>query len=185
MQELWQLYDEQCRALSGRGANKDEVFGKGLLHGASHVWIWRNAKSGVEILLQKRATNKRTWPNHFDISAAGHIDLGETPLTAAIRETKEEIGIDVVESKLKLISVQRAFMVANNNAIENEYQWLYLLDLPEDTDFIMQEKEVTSVEWKPLETFKSETRNNNDLYVPHGCLYFDTVIAAIEFELAL
>lgn len=88
MDELWQLYDEQGRVLKDKGAKRDDVFGNGILHGASHVWIWRKDNGTLEILLQKRAPNKRTWPNRYDVSAAGHIDLGETPLDAALREAK-------------------------------------------------------------------------------------------------
>jgi len=40
MEELWQLFDENGQALQGQGATKDETFEKGLLHGASHIWIW-------------------------------------------------------------------------------------------------------------------------------------------------
>ncbi len=61
----------------------------------------------MQVLFQKRTATKRTWPNHFDISAAGHIDLGEDPITAAIRETKEEIGIDVASNDLQFIGVDR------------------------------------------------------------------------------
>lgn len=125
MKEQWQLYDEQGRALEGQGANKEAVFNDGILHGASHVWIWRRDSSGeIEILLQRRAANKRTWPGRYDISAAGHIDLGETPLIAALREAKEEINLDIDSNDLKLFGVHRAYMQAENGAIENEFQWL-------------------------------------------------------------
>lgn len=103
MTELWQLYDEQGRPVIGKGSTKDDVFGKALLHGASHVWIWRHKGNKIQILLQKRAADKRTWPNYYDISAAGHIDLGEDPITAAVRETKEEIGHDVPDTDLRFI----------------------------------------------------------------------------------
>ncbi len=182
MIEFWQLYDEQGRSINGLGATKDNVFSKGLLHGASHVWIWRKNNGNLEVLLQKRAANKRTWPNLYDISAAGHIDLGETPMAAALRETKEEIGLDINETSLKLISVQRAYMQAENNSIENEFQWLYILGLPNNTKFSIQKEEVASLEWKPLTDFKNEVLEKPSLYVPHGNLYFKTVIQALEIN---
>ena len=180
MTELCQLYDNQGRALVGQGAVKDKIFSDGLLHGASHVWIWRQASNGIEILLQKRAANKRTWPNLYDVSAAGHIDLGEDPVEAAIRETHEEIGIQVHSTDLKFIGVQQFYIVAGNDAIENEYQWLYLLELSTATNFKLEQDKVAALEWKPIADFKQEVRSNTKLYVPHGTLYFDTVTNAIE-----
>ena len=178
MQELWQLFDEQGKPLQGMGASKNEVFSKGLLHGASHVWIWRDNNGLTEVLLQKRAPNKRTWPNRFDISAAGHINLGENPVTAAMRETKEEIGIDIHESDLREISLERAHLTAENGAIENEFQWLYLLEMPTKVKFLLQPEEVAQLAWKTLDDFSAEYTENS--YVPHGKDYYSKVVSAIQ-----
>lgn len=178
MDELWQLYDEQGQPLVGEGAKKDEVFSKGLLHSASHVWIWRNKDGQQEVLLQQRASDKRTWPNRFDISAAGHIDLGETPLDAALREAKEEINLNINSRELKLFGVHRAFLKAENGEIENEFQWLYSLELDNETDFTLQTSEVESLVWVSMSKFKAA--RTGDQYVPHGKLYYDTVTSAIE-----
>lgn len=180
-EEMWQLYDNQGRALAGQGATKDNVYGNGLLHEASHVWIYRQTPDGTEVLLQKRAANKRTWPNRYDISAAGHIDLGEEPVTAALRETKEEIGLAIDAEDLKLISVQRAYIVAENGAIENEYQWLYVLRLDAEASFNLQMSEVASVEWLKLTDLETNiSRSDQSDYVPHGSIYYQTVISAIK-----
>lgn len=182
MDELWQLYDEQGRPLVGRGANKTTVFKDSLLHGAAHVWIWRKSSEGIELLLQKRAANKLTWPNRYDISAAGHINLGEDPLTAAIRETQEEIGLTIPASDLRCIGVQRVRMATNNGTIENEFQWLYVLELPNETVFTMQEEEVSHVEWKKLADFSRDITQNSQDYVPHSKSYFALVLEAIASE---
>ncbi len=146
MDELWQLYTDKGIALPDQGGTKTDIFGQGLLHGASHVWIWRHQNNAKQILVQKRATTKHTWPNKYDISAAGHIDLGETPLQAAIRETKEEIGIDIAAKNLHQVSLHRSHLVASNGAIENELQWVYLLKLPGSAKFTLQKSEISSVE---------------------------------------
>ena len=177
MDELWQLYDERGEPLAGKGDTKSNVFGKGLLHGAAHVWIWRNNNGITEVLLQKRAAGKPTWPNRYDISAAGHIDLGETPLVAALRETKEEINVTVAADGLRLFGVHRAHLQAESGAVENEFQWLYSLELASDTPFKLQTTEVAAMVWLPLSQF--ERGCLGEQYVPHGQLYYDTVIAAI------
>jgi isopentenyldiphosphate isomerase len=190
--EQWQLYDEQGQAIPGRGATKSAAHAEGLLHGAAHIWLWKQAPSTIagqptgqiEILLQKRAANKKTWPNHLDISAAGHIDLGEDPLSAALREVKEEIGLDLLPTDLHFIGIHLAHMeVASSGALENEYRWIYLVHFDEknlERGFILQKEEVDSLIWKPLEDFRQEVSKNASSYVPHGQPYFSLVISAIE-----
>jgi 8-oxo-dGTP pyrophosphatase MutT (NUDIX family) len=48
-----------------------------------------------QMILQKRAVHDSKYPSHWDFSAAGGIDPGENHLAAAIRETREEIGVVV------------------------------------------------------------------------------------------
>ncbi len=59
-----------------------------------------------EILLQKRSRFKRTSPGKWGI-CSGKVDLGETPLEAGVRETIEEIGIDLKKEELKLLSIDK------------------------------------------------------------------------------
>lgn len=177
--EQWQLFSEQGNPIIGQGAEKNDIFEKGLLHGAAHVWIWRKNHGVVEILLQKRSSTKRTWPNLYDISAAGHIDFDEQPLSAALRETKEEIGINIDVSELSLFSVQRVHLIAPDGSIENEFQWLYITQLIENQTFNLQKIEVDSLEWIPLATFHSQLINKPNKYVPHGKIYYETVLLAI------
>lgn len=184
MDEQWQLYNEQGEPISNAGALKEDIFNKGLLHGASHVWVWRIADNVPEVLFQKRSATKETWPNLYDISAAGHIDLGENQLIAALREASEEIGIEIASSDLSLISVERVYMTTDNGKIENEFQWIYLYRMDGDFDFNLQLEEVESLQWQSLEDFKKAIESEPDRYVPHGTLYFSTVIDAIEFRLA-
>lgn len=165
------------------GKDKVEVFEDALLHGAAHVWIWRRQGDKVEVLLQKRATDKPTWPDFFDISAAGHIDDGEDPLKAAIRETNEEIGLNIHPNDLKLIGVQRMYFPLDNGWTENEYQWLYLLEVKQETQFKMSDGEVDSLAWKSIDDFKKESTDPGKKYVPHGVAYYAAVTEAIEREM--
>lgn len=184
-EEQWQLYDEQGRQTAGKGATKDVVFGRGLLHAASHVWIWRRTAQSAEVLVQQRASTKRTWPNLFDVSAAGHLKLGEEPVAAALREIREEIGLDTTETDLRLINVDRRLIPVSTDIIENEFCWVYLLELRQAVEFILQKDEVASLQWKDLSEFAVETRGSaNVRYVPQGAPYFARVVAGIEAALS-
>lgn len=64
---------------------------------AASVFIFNDK---TEILLQLRSKNELNFPLHWDISAAGKVDSGESYLEAAKRELFEEIG---VETNLKFV----------------------------------------------------------------------------------
>ena len=49
------------------------------------------------IILQKVALTKKTEAGKWNYSAAGHVDAGETYEQAALRELKEEMGIQATE----------------------------------------------------------------------------------------
>ena len=176
-----QCYDEQGRQLAGKTVTYQEAFAQGILHGASHVWMWRQTDTGPEVLLQKRSNNKLTWPDCYDISAAGHIDPGEDPIAAALREIQEEIGITVPEADLHFMATDRRQIIAPSGAIENEVCFIYLVELAANTDFVMQESEVAGLEWRLLEDFERETvAEQSPQYVPHGSLYYAIVVRAIR-----
>lgn len=57
-----------------------------------------------EILLQKRSRQKRANPNKWGI-CGGKVDLNETTIDAGVRETLEEIGINLNKEELKFLSM--------------------------------------------------------------------------------
>lgn len=67
---------------------------KGLIHRIVRVMI--EDKDG-RILLQRRSNEVYSFPNCWDHSAAGHVDVGEDYMEAAKRELAEEIGINDAE----------------------------------------------------------------------------------------
>jgi len=182
MTELWQLYSEDGKPLAGEGGNKDTVYGEGLLHGAAHVWIWRRSDKGPEVLLQKRAASKRTWSNLFDISAAGHIDLGESPKEAAVRETVEEIGLSISHSQLYKVGVHRFRVDVDEKNTENEFRWVFLLELHDETKLKLQESEVALTKWITLSELESGVLPNSGDFVPQGDDYYEMVVNAIKSQ---
>ena len=73
-------------------ARRSEIHGNpALMHRVAHVLVF-NRKG--EILLQKRSIKKDVAPGLWDTSVGGHVDPGETPEAAALREMKEELGVE-------------------------------------------------------------------------------------------
>lgn len=58
----------------------------------SNVLLYRNG----QILLGKRSPHRRTYPNCWALFG-GHLEGGETPDQAAIRELREELDIQISE----------------------------------------------------------------------------------------
>lgn len=50
-------------------------------------------------LVTKRSKNETTYPEYWDIPG-GLADYGELPKDAIIRETKEEVGLDIIPTKV-------------------------------------------------------------------------------------
>ena len=123
----------------------------GILHRTSHVWLFRKHNGHLEVLLQKRSENKDSFPGCYDISSAGHIPAGDEYLVSAIRELKEELGIDATEEEFLLcgtrrIQYERMFYGKwfRDNQVSNVY--ILFRDIEAD-QFKIQESELAEVRW--------------------------------------
>jgi len=88
----------------GRSKEKALVHRDGDWHRTVHLWI---VTPDLRVLLQKRSSSKVNHPSLWDVSVAGHVDAGESPATAAIREAREELGIEIAEEELRHIATIR------------------------------------------------------------------------------
>ena len=105
--EMFDIVDENGEP-TGTVKERTKVHEDGDLHRTSHVWIVRdNNKGGLDVLLQKRSESKDSNPGCYDISSAGHIPAGCGYLDSALRELKEELGIDASSEELELRLIRR------------------------------------------------------------------------------
>lgn len=58
-------------------------------------------KKGEEVLFARRA-NTGYFNGYYSLPA-GHVELGEMPSVAILREAREEIGVDIKEGDLKFV----------------------------------------------------------------------------------
>lgn len=66
--------------------------------------LTRTTDKGKEILLQRRF-NTGYMDGKYDMACSGHLEIDESISTAVVREAKEELGIDIQEKDLQLVSV--------------------------------------------------------------------------------
>lgn len=83
-----QIVDEEDQPIGA--APREEAWEKGLIHRVVRVMV-ENDKG--EVLLQHRAPTKDIFPNCWDNSVAGHVDVGEDYDTAVAHEVREELGV--------------------------------------------------------------------------------------------
>lgn len=91
--EYFEILNEDG-SLTGILKERSLVHRDGDLHGASHIWVICREGEKLWILLQKRSEEKDSYPGCFDVSAAGHLDPGESFLDGALRELGEELGLN-------------------------------------------------------------------------------------------
>ena len=96
---------------------------EGLLHREIHVYVVTPEK---EFIFQHRAKDKDTYPDMLDSTVGGHVEIGETYLQAAVKETFEETGIKVTEDDLVFIKKlpSKAYdekTGARNNTFKSEF----------------------------------------------------------------
>jgi len=69
-----------------------EVHRQGLMHRAVVVLVFDTEN---RVYLQKRNRLRTLYPGRWDVSAGGHVLLGESFLEAGVREIHEELGLHV------------------------------------------------------------------------------------------
>ncbi len=176
--ETWQQYNQNGVAITGTGYSPSE-FKKHpeAVMANAHVWLWKKSNDEMpEILLQKRSLTKADAPGMYHISAGGHLNVGDTPVEAAVRETAEEMGININPDGLYYVGSMRRISI-NPNSIVN----VFLYELSGGEEFKYLDGEVDSVRWCTLENFKAITKSPSEYnLLDQGQGYFNFVIEALE-----
>lgn len=97
-EEVWDLYDKN-RNLLGKSHLRGEKIPKDCYHLVVNVWI-KNKKG--EYLITKRSGRRLTYPLMWEC-VTGSVLKGEESIDGAVREVKEEVGIDLDGSKGRLL----------------------------------------------------------------------------------
>lgn len=96
--EVWDLYTED-RELTGKEHIRGEELPDNMYHLVVHVWI-KNSKG--EYLISQRSANRPTFPLMWEC-VGGSVLKGESSVDGAIREAKEEVGVELSPDNGKLV----------------------------------------------------------------------------------
>ena len=164
--EPLELLEERDLAgnLTGKIRARFMAHREGTLHGTAHVWVIRpNSQDGFDLLLQKRSAGKDSYPGCYDVSSAGHIPAGCDYLESAVRELKEELGIQAEPDELTYVGLREELdktefygKIFFNHEISKVYA--YHKTIKED-DLVLQASEVESVRWMNYEECLRQMRD--------------------------
>ena len=178
MEEYLDIWNSEGQP-TGETCLKDIAHQNGLFHPTVHVWFYTLAPA---LLLQKRSLTKQTFAGYWDVSVAGHVSAGESILDGALREVKEEIGLDIQEIDLLPIDIRKNINRFENGVIDCEFQHVFLVKLERPISQLrIQETEVDAVRLFSFEELQLCRLQNHPIYtiVPADMSYYQFVIDAV------
>ena len=173
-EEFFDVCDE-AGLPTGETVGRKRAHSEGICHRTAHVWIARFHEGRYQILLQKRSSEKESFPGKLDTSSAGHIPAGSEPVESALRELEEELGIRAVPGDLEFcgqfrIQYEKVFhgKPFRDNEVANVYLCRKKVDI---ADMTIQKEELDGVYWFDLEeTLAALERHDDANCIPRGGL---------------
>lgn len=128
MSEFLDVYNKYGKK-KNKVIRRGDAISKGEYHLVSEGWI-RTDKE--HYLIQKRSRRKRLFGGKWYCSVGGSVLAGEDPKDGLIRETREELGLDISNSKIRLKRI-----------IVEGYRifYIYLIDKKVDINNLKLQKE--------------------------------------------
>lgn len=158
---------------TGEIIERKQAHREGVQHRTSHVWIMRRKEGRYQILLQKRCADKDSFPGCYDISSAGHIPAGDDFISSAIRELKEELGVDIQPEQLINCGLFNKIVdevFHGEEFHDRQVSRIFLLNLDmEPEEFTVQKEEIDEVCWFDYEECKKAVQED---LIPN-CIFLD------------
>lgn len=162
--ELLDIVDEKGNP-TGKAVLREKAHSEGILHGASHVFIYCIRNKRIKILLQRRSDNKDSYPGCLDISSAGHMEHGMGYMETALKELNEELGIMSTATELKECFSQLYYAedeFHKQKFINREFNRIYILEKDiAVSDLKLQKEEVSEALWLDALEISERIKNND------------------------
>eukprot|EP00668_Euglena_longa_P011683 GGOE01014096.1.p1 GENE.GGOE01014096.1~~GGOE01014096.1.p1 ORF type:complete len:197 (-),score=37.23 GGOE01014096.1:130-720(-) len=153
--ELLDVLDENG-VPTGVVKSRKDVHANGEWHHAVHTWVV--CKPRKTALLQQRAFTKKLFPGCYDISSAGHVKAGHTPLETAIEEMTEELGLQFRCDQFEHIGhLKHIIPILDDATVYKQFVDIFLVELEEEVpqeQFQLQAEEVLQVTWLDWQELK-------------------------------
>lgn len=140
--EIWDAYDKEGNKL-GFEQFRDEPIPEGVYHIVVEIYA---VTENNEVLITQRHQNK-PWALKWEVTG-GSILKGETPKQGAIRELREETGIEVTDSDLNFVY---SYIYKNVTSI---YKCFVVFINKEKIKIQLQEGETIDYRYLPYNEFK-------------------------------
>ncbi len=135
---------------------------------AAYVYLLRGEHPvgpGTEVLLQlRRGTGYRD--GHWAAAAAGHLDPGETPYAAAVREAAEELGLD----GLDLTPLAAMARTGRGDPIDERVDYLFTCRSWRGEPRVVEPEKCAGLRWCRLDTLPEPV-------VPHEAVVLRLLLA--------
>ncbi len=133
MTEYWDIYDKD-RNLTGKIIRRGDTFEENEYYVCCEIWITNSER---KLLMALRHPSKKAG-NMWEFVGGGVL-AGETTKQAAVREVKEEVGIDIKLEELELLDTY---------SFKNYFMDIFVVKADVDIEsLVLQENEVIDAKW--------------------------------------
>jgi isopentenyldiphosphate isomerase len=167
--ESFNIVDEHDNPIPGVLVDKKFLHKMTGFHRAIHILV---EVFGGKFLIQKKAIHTENG-GKWSSAVSGHVRSGETYAEAAIREAKEELGLEINEKDLHEIA-----KLPPSEATANEFVTIfsYLMD-PKKEEVSLLSGEVDEIIICPLNDLISDVDKNRSSYSPAFIEAFNMFLA--------
>lgn len=141
---------------------------------AAYVLLLREASEGgaPEVLLQLRR-NTGYMDGYWACGAAGHVEPGEPVLETAVRETREELGLEVEERALEPLTAMHRTGDPGGAAIEQRVDFFLVLREWSGEPAVQEPEKNGGLEWFAIDALP-------ELVPPHERVVLGLLAASLE-----
>lgn len=141
--EIWDAYDEKFNKIPNVTLIRGKPVPEGMFHLVCDIAV---KHTDSEYLLMQREYNKH-FGGMWELTAGGSAFQGETPIECAIRELKEETGIDCEK-------LQKLGVVVDKNHRSYYFEYLCITEIDKNA-ITLQTDETIAYKWVTADYIKN------------------------------